>query len=87
MINLIGQFVSNIMSTVFVLGLVFIGIIVVTLMLLFLLPAGSVGCILKTKSVKNVPGYIKKVVTGVSDETDEFFYHMSNSLKRIWRVG
>lgn len=84
--NLVIQFISNIINTVLVLGLVFIGIIVVTLMLLVLLPVGSIGCILKTKSVKNVSGYIKKVVTGVSDETDKFFYHMSNSLKHIWRV-
>ena len=84
--NLIGQFISNVINTVFVLGLVFIGIIVVTLMLLVLLPTGGIGCIIKTKSVKSVPRYIKKVVTGVSDETDEFFNNMSNSLKYIWRV-
>ncbi len=84
--NLVLRFISNIISTFFVLGLVFIGIIVVTLMLLVLLPVGSIGCILKTKSVKNVPGYIKKVVAGTCEETGKFFYHMSNSLKRIWRV-
>lgn len=85
--NLVMQFISNIISTVFVLSYVFIAIIVVTLMLLFLLPVGSIGCILKTKSIKNVPRYIKKVVTGVSDETDKFFCYMSNRLKHIWRVG
>ena len=83
--NLVMQFISNIISTVYVLGLVFIGIIVETLMLLVLLPVGSMGCILKTKSVKNVLGYTKKVVTGVSDATDEFFYRVSRSLQRIWR--
>jgi hypothetical protein len=84
--NLVIQFISNIITTVFTLSLLFIGIIVVTLMILFLLPIGCIGCILKTKSIKNVPRYIKKVVAGVSDETDEFFYHIANSLKHTWRV-
>lgn len=87
MINLVGQFASNIIRTVFVLGLVFIAIVIVTIMNLVLLPAGSIVCIIKTKNIKSGLRYIKRVVAGTCEETDKFFYRMSDSLKDIWRIG
>lgn len=83
--NLVMQFISNAISTVFVLSYVFIGIIIVTLMIIVLLPAGSIGCTIKTKNIKKGLQYIKRVVAGISEETDKFFSHMANSLKHIWR--
>lgn len=85
--NLVIQFISNVINTVIVLGLVFISIIIATLMIMVLLPAGSIRCAIKTKNIKKGLRYIKRVVAGISEETDKFFSNMANSLIYIWRVG